>query len=161
MDDIEQHYLYPSALFASARPHKVVTVLGSCVSVCLWDPFLRIGGINHYMLPLWNGEGLASPKYGNIAIEKLIERMLYLGSRKSNLQAKIFGGGEVIDVNISGRFRIGGRNIAIAKELLEEHRIPIVAQSVGGKRGRKLMFLTSTGEVFQKIIDKNSHEIGG
>ena len=90
MDDIEQHYLYPSALFASARPHKVVTVLGSCVSVCLWDPFLRIGGINHYMLPLWNGEGLASPKYGNIAIEKLIERMLYLGSRKSNLQAKIW-----------------------------------------------------------------------
>jgi len=161
MDDIEQHYLYPSALFASARPHKVVTVLGSCVSVCLWDPFLRIGGINHYMLPLWNGEGLASPKYGNIAIEKLIERMLYLGSRKANLQAKIFGGGEVIDVNISGRFRIGERNIAIAKELLEEHRIPIVAQSVGGKRGRKLMFLTSTGEVFQKIIDKNSHEIGG
>jgi len=56
------------------------------------------------MLPLWNGEGLASPKYGNIAIEKLIERMLYLGSRKANLQAKIFGGGEVIDVNISGRF---------------------------------------------------------
>lgn len=153
MDNIEQHFLYPSALFASAKPHRVVTVLGSCVSVCLWDPVLSIGGINHFMLPFWNGNGLASPKYGNIAIEKLIERMLLLGSSKANLRAKVFGGGEVIETNIAN-FRIGERNIAIAKELLEAHRIPIVAQSVGGKNGRKLLFVTSTGEVFQKIIEK-------
>lgn len=153
MDNIEQHFLYPSALFASAKPHRVVTVLGSCVSVCLWDPILSIGGINHYMLPFWNGNGLASPKYGNIAIEKLIERMLLLGSSKANLRAKVFGGGEVIETNIAN-FRIGERNIAIAKELLEAHRIPIVAQSVGGKNGRKLMYVTATGEVFQKIIEK-------
>ena len=153
MDNIEQHFLYPSALFASAKPHRVVTVLGSCVSVCLWDPVLSIGGINHFMLPFWNGNGLASPKYGNIAIEKLIERMLLLGSSKANLRAKVFGGGEVIETNIAN-FRIGERNIAIAKELLEAHRIPVVAQSVGGKNGRKLMFVTSTGEVFQKIIEK-------
>ena len=153
MDNIEQHFLYPSALFASAKPHRVVTVLGSCVSICLWDPVLSIGGINHYMLPFWNGNGLASPKYGNIAIEKLIERMLLLGSSKANLRAKVFGGGEVIETNIAN-FRIGERNIAIAKELLEAHRIPIVAQSVGGKNGRKLLFVTSTGEVFQKIIEK-------
>jgi len=157
MESIEQHFLYPSALFASARPHKVVTVLGSCVAVCLWDPVLCVGGINHYMLPLWNGDGLASPKYGNIAIEKLIERMLHLGCRKDNLKAKVFGGGEVIETNISS-FRIGERNIAIAKELLAEHRIPIVAQSLGGKNGRKLVFLTATGEVFQKIIDKKAQE---
>jgi chemotaxis protein CheD len=153
MDNIEQHFLYPSALFASAKPHRVVTVLGSCVSVCLWDPVLSIGGINHFMLPFWNGNGLASPKYGNIAIEKLIERMLLLGSSKANLRAKVFGGGEVIETNIAN-FRIGERNIAIAKEMLEAHRIPVVAQSVGGKNGRKLMFVTSTGEVFQKIIEK-------
>lgn len=157
MDSIEQHFLYPSALFASATPHRVVTVLGSCVSVCLWDPVLSIGGINHYMLPLWNGNGLASPKYGNIAIEKLIERMILLGSRKANLRAKVFGGGEVIESTI-GSFQIGARNIAIAKELLELHRIPIVAQSVGGKNGRKLVYMTSTGEVFQKIIEKKLHE---
>jgi Chemotaxis protein; stimulates methylation of MCP proteins len=153
MDNIDQHFLYPSALFASAKPHKVVTVLGSCVSVCLWDPVLSVGGINHYMLPFWNGNGLASPKFGNIAIEKLIERMLLLGCSKKNLVAKVFGGGEVIETNIAN-FRIGERNIAVAKELLAEHRIPIVAQSVGGKNGRKLLFVTSTGEVFQKIIDK-------
>ncbi len=105
------------------------------------------------MLPFWNGNGLASPKYGNIAIEKLIERMLLLGSSKANLRAKVFGGGEVIETNIAN-FRIGERNIAIAKELLEAHRIPIVAQSVGGKNGRKLMYVTATGEVFQKIIEK-------
>lgn len=153
MDSIDQHFLYPSALFVSARPHKVMTVLGSCVSVCLWDSVLAVGGINHYMLPLWNGNGLASPKYGNIAIEKLIERMLLVGCRKENLVAKVFGGGEVIETNLSN-FRIGERNIAIAKELLAEHRIPIVAQSVGGKNGRKLLFVTSSGEVLQKIIEK-------
>jgi chemotaxis protein CheD len=157
MDSIEQHFLYPSALFASTRPHKVITVLGSCVSVCLWDPVLRIGGINHFMLPLWNGNGLASPKYGNIAIDKLVERMLNLGSSRANLKAKIFGGGEVIESNIACS-RIGERNIAIAREMLKVHRIPIVAQSVGGKNGRKLVFMTSTGEVFQKMIEKTLHE---
>jgi len=64
------HFLYPAALFASRTPHMVTTILGSCVAICLYDPILKFGGINHYMLPLWNGQGLASPKYGNIAIEK-------------------------------------------------------------------------------------------
>lgn len=157
MEKIEQHYLYPAALFASSKPHRVMTILGSCVSVCLWDTVLGIGGINHYMLPLWNGNGLASPKYGNIAIDKLIERMLALGCKKVNLRAKVFGGGEVIEGNLSN-FRIGERNVEIALEILKDHKIPIVAQSIGGKYGRKLLFVTSTGEVFQKIIDSKQKE---
>jgi chemotaxis protein CheD len=155
MEEPEQYYLYPSALVASHKPYKVITVLGSCVSVCLWDPTTSIGGMNHFMLPLWNGEGFASPKYGNIAIEKLIEKMVHLGCKKKNLKAKVFGGGEVIGTSTSN-FRIGERNAQLAMELLEEHRIPVVAKSVGGKNGRKLMFMTSTGEVFQKIIPKHN-----
>ena len=74
---IGKHYLYPSALFAEKEQYMVDTILGSCVAVCLFDTKLKIGGINHYMLPLWNGNGLASPKFGNIATEKLIEKIAY------------------------------------------------------------------------------------
>jgi chemotaxis protein CheD len=158
MNDIETHFLYPAALYASKLPTKVSTILGSCVAVCLYDPVLKIGGINHFMLPYWNGQGLASPKYGNIAIEKLFEKMLSNGSQKVNIRAKVFGGGEVIETNIS-QFHIGERNIQVALEMLEEFRIPIVAKSLGGKLGRKIEFCTDTGEVRQKYIEKTQVQI--
>lgn len=158
MNDIETHFLYPAALYASKLPTRVSTILGSCVAVCLFDPVLKIGGINHFMLPYWNGQGLASPKYGNIAIEKLFEKMLSNGSQKVNIRAKVFGGGEVIETNIS-QFHIGERNIQVALEMLEEYRIPIIAKSLGGKLGRKIEFCTDTGEVRQKYIEKTQVQI--
>lgn len=153
MDNYSQFFLYPSNLLAPTTPHLVTTVLGSCVAVCLWDPIIRIGGINHFMLPLWNGDGLASPKYGNIAIKKLIEQMIANGSRKISLQAKVFGGGEVIETSIS-HFKIGERNVAIALELLAEENIPIKSSSLGGKLGRKIIYNTFTSEVHHKFIEK-------
>ncbi len=158
MDELGTHFLYPAALYASKAPTKVSTILGSCVAVCLYDPILKIGGINHFMLPYWNGQGLASPKYGNIAIEKLIEKMLSLGSLKSNLKAKVFGGGEVIETNIT-QFHIGERNIKVAIEMLQEFNIPVVAKSLGGKLGRKIEFTTDSGEVRQKYIEKTQIQI--
>ncbi len=154
MDELSTHFLYPAALFASKTSHRVSTILGSCVAVCLFDPVLQIGGINHFMLPFWNGQGLASPKYGNIAIERLLEKMLSLGSQKKNLKAKVFGGGEVIETNIS-QFHIGERNIQIALEILDELKIPVVAKSLGGKLGRKIEYNTGTGEVKQKYIERS------
>lgn len=153
MNENHQHFLYPATLFASNTPSMVSTILGSCVAVCFYDSILQIGGINHYMLPLWNGQGLPSPKYGNIAIEKLLEKMYQMGSQKKNLKAKVFGGGEVIETNIK-QFNIGERNIEIAIELLREYKIPIVAQSVGGKLGRKIEYNTATGEVKHRFIEK-------
>jgi chemotaxis protein CheD len=105
------------------------------------------------MLPFWNGQGLASPKYGNIAIERLLKKMIALGCKKSNIRAKVFGGGEVIETNIA-QFKIGQRNIELAMEALDDLKIPIVAKSVGGKLGRKIEFNTETGEVKQKYIEK-------
>jgi chemotaxis protein CheD len=153
MEENNVHFLYPAALFASKTPHMVTTILGSCVAVCLYDPFLKIGGINHFMLPLWNGQGLASPKYGNIAIERLVEKMLSLGCMKNNLQAKVFGGGEVIQTSVT-QFNIGARNIKLAFEMLEELKIHVVGQSVGGKLGRKILYNTETFEIKQKFIQK-------
>jgi len=153
MDEVNTHFLYPAALFASDKSFRVSTILGSSVAVCLYDPVLGIGGINHFMLPFWNGQGLASPKYGNIAIEKLVEKMISLGSKKVNLKAKVFGGGEVIETNVS-QFHIGERNIQLAMDMLDELKIPIIAKSVGGKLGRKIEYSTRTGEVKQRYIER-------
>lgn len=147
----QAYFLYPSVIFAHKDPHKITTILGSCVAVCLWDPVLKIGGINHFMLPLWNGQGLASPKYGNIAIDKLIKKMLELGGKKENLRAKIFGGGQRIQSSTTG-MEIGKRNIILARQYLSDEKIPIVKTSVGGPMGRKIIFYSDTGDVMMKLI---------
>ena len=152
-----RHFLYPSTMFASAQPAEVTTILGSCVAVCFWDRYLGIGGINHYMLPTWNGMELASPKYGNIAIERLIERLEQLGAQKKNLVAKVFGGGEVISVS-SGIMHIGERNVMVAEQLLAELGIPIMSRSTGGHNGRKIIYNTHTGEVLQCFIKCNMNK---
>ena len=149
----KDHFLYPGAIYAQKGECVVTTILGSCVAVCLWDPVLKIGGINHYMLALWNGEGLPSPKYGNIAITKLIEKMLNIGSRRKNLKAKVFGGAQVLQSTI-GLLNVSQRNITLAKKMLQEERIPIITSDLGGSLGRKIIFNTESGKVLLKKIKK-------
>ena len=146
-----KHFLYPGAIYVSPESSLITTILGSCVAVCLYDPLLQVGGMNHFMLPLWNGQGLASPRYGNIAIDKLIRNMEALGSMRKNMKAKVFGGAEIIATNIN-QFMIGERNIHLAKDTLHEEGIAIVSSSTGGKLGRKIIFNTETGEVRQKYV---------
>ena len=147
------HYLYPCLIFAHREEHLVSTVLGSCVAVCLRDPRLEVGGINHYMLALWNGEGLPTPKYGNIAIDKLIRAMQDRGCARERLVAKVFGGGNVIG-NSQGAVTVGERNIDIARELLAQADIPIVASDLGGDVGRKIIFNTRTGSVLMSRLKR-------
>ncbi len=156
--DLKRHYLYPGNIFTSVDPHIVTTILGSCVSICLFDPVVSIGGINHYMLPLWNGEGLASPRYGNIAITKLLERMEGLGCKKGRLEAKVFGGGEVLRIT-RGSINVSQRNIILAKDMLAELKIPIVAIDAGGNTGRKIIMHTSTGKIVMKRLRKQIDDI--
>ncbi|MEM6831829.1 MAG: chemotaxis protein CheD [Bacteroidota bacterium] len=147
---IGKHYLYPSNLFVSDKPYQITTVLGSCIAVCLFETEKLIGGMNHFMLPFWNGEGLASAKYGNIAIERLINEMRLKGAKLEKLQAKMFGGANQVNLSLN----IGDRNIALARKVLAEEGIPIVAESVGGTKGRKLIFDTYTGLVHMKYIQQ-------
>ncbi len=151
MERYSQYFLYPCALFSSKEPTIVKTILGSCVAVCLWDSKLKIGGINHYMLPNWNGNEFASPKYGNIAIDKLINRMISLGSNISDIEAKIFGGADMFSEGKS-QMRIGDRNIRIAKLILKQRKIKITSSSTGGRKGRKIVFFSDTGVVRQKFL---------
>jgi chemotaxis protein CheD len=146
-----KHYLYPGLIFAHREAHVVSTVLGSCVSVCLFDEPRQIGGMNHFMLPFWNSEGLPTPKYGSVAIPRLIEKMIQIGSSRSNLKAKVFGGGRVIKMT-SDLLNIGDRNIQVAFDLLEKEGIPVLKHDVGNTCGRKLMFETDTGAVFLKRL---------
>ena len=150
-EELGKHYLYPSALFAEKKPFMVDTVLGSCVAVCLFDQKLNIGGINHYMLPFWNGNGLASPKYGNIATEKLVEKMLKNGATIQNMVAKVFGGANQMNTSL----RIGDQNIEVARQTLANYGIKIIAENVGGGVGRKLRYNTSTGQVMMKFLTKS------
>ena len=143
---INKHFLFPGTIFADSHQYLISTVLGSCVAVCLWDHVLRRGGMNHMMLPLWNGEGLATPKYGNIAMEKLLSKMLSMGCRREHLVAKVFGGGNVSGTGIEV-FMIGDRNITLAMQMLEEFRIPVAAKDVGGRVGRKIIMNSETGVV--------------
>lgn len=109
------------------------------------------------MLPFWNGQGLASPKYGNIAIEKLYSKLMVTGSRSENIIAKVFGGGEVLETT-ANYFNVGQRNIAIAFEMLDYYKIPVVAKSTGGTKGRKIIFNTATGEVIQRYIGQTNQK---
>jgi len=151
MNPANSHFLYPAALHVAPEPGYIHTILGSCVAVCLYDPVQQMGGMAHYMLPLWNGEGLASPKYGNIAIERLIQKMESYGSRRYHIKAKVFGGGEVIETQ-NAYFYIGKRNIDTAFDLLADYRIPVIGSSTGGKYGRKIIFNTYSGQVRQRYV---------
>lgn len=144
--DLPGRYLYPGEIIVPREPTIVSTVLGSCVSVCLFDTVVCRGGINHYLLPLWNGEGLPTPKYGNIAIRQLVERMLALGAQPRTLQAKIFGGASMW-AGADGLLAVGARNIELARDQLGLLNIPIVAADVGGSQSRKLYFHSSEGGV--------------
>lgn len=127
------------------------TVLGTCVSVCLWDAQQKIGGINHFMLPFWNGDDLASPKFGNIAMEKLVQGMFDNGSKRKNLQAKVFGGKDSV-YGQKLHFRVGERNAELAIMVLEKEKIQIQSSSLGGPYGRKLHFFTDTGDVYLHFL---------
>lgn len=149
----KSHFLYPGMIHVGELPGEILTILGSCVSVCLWDRALKFGGMNHFVLPFWNGDGLKTPKYGNIAIPALLDKMYRLGSIKPNIIAKVFGGGSVLEAG--GLLSVGERNIYYADCALEEAKIPIAGRDTGGVYGRKLLFRTGSGEVFIKKLVKS------
>ncbi len=139
-------YLLPGQFAATATSTTITTILGSCVAVCLWDPQLRIGGVNHYMLPYETGRTTGSPRFGDVAIRQLLTRLVALGARPAVLEATIVGGACVMEVFRRGGDHIGLRNAELAERTLAANGIRVVRREVGGNRGRKLIFETATGE---------------
>ena len=136
-------------IHVATKPTEIVTVLGSCVAVCLYDRVEQVGAMNHYLVPLWNGNGLQSPKYGNVSIPKLIETIQHIGCNLSNVEAKLFGGA-IINITNLEHMMIVKKNIIIAKELLKEYGIKITAEDTGGNNGRRILLRSDTGKVMMK-----------
>ncbi len=133
----------------SERP--IATLLGSCVAVCLWDPVLRMGGLNHFMLP--RHETSANAKFdlllcGNFCMEVLMNAMLGRGAQKKRLQGKAFGGGNVI-WSLTG-VSIGERNAEFARSWLAREGISLLASDLMGPWSRKVILDPQTGDVFCK-----------
>ncbi len=145
-------YLHAGQVAAFREPREITTVLGSCVAVCLWDPGQRIGGMNHYLLPHWAGSAHTSARFGNLAVEGLLDRLIRLGCRFSQLQAKVFGGASVLAPARPGTEPLGAQNVRVARHLLGAAGIPIVAEDAGGSRGRRLVFHTDDGEAWVKQL---------
>jgi chemotaxis protein CheD len=144
-------FLHPGQVGAWTEPHAVTTILGSCVAVCLHDPKSRVGGMNHYLLPHpVSGERFAA-RFGAVAIDRLVERMLELHADTRHLQAKVFGGACIVG-NPRGGKSLGAQNVELALACLLRRNIPVVAQDVEGARGRKLIFHSDDGVVWVRKI---------
>lgn len=144
--------ILPGQYHANADGTVITTVLGSCVSVCLYDSVSGAGGMNHYMLPGDTGgpgkSGNGSARYGTHAMKLLIAHILQLGGNRASLLAKVFGAGRVMD----GMSDVGRQNADFALRYLKEQKIQIAAVDVGDTLPRKIYFSPATGQVFVKRI---------
>lgn len=139
----------PGEYFVSDENLVIMTVLGSCIAACLWDTRAQIGGMNHFMLP--DGEdGIGAGRYGSYAMELLINEMLKLGARRETMQAKIFGGAQVMH-NFT-TMNVGERNTTFVLNYLHTERIPIVSEDVLDIYPRKVVFFPVTGKAMVKRL---------
>lgn len=147
--------ILPGEYYVTTGDKLIVTVLGSCVAVCLRDKFSGIGGMNHFLLPTNDGAHEAglmseSARYGVYAMELLINQLLKMGANRNRLEAKAFGAGNVLrgmTVN-----NVGQRNAEFALDYLQIEKIPVVARDLLGEFPRKVYFFPDTGQVLVKKI---------
>lgn len=140
--------LLPGEFYVTDKPEMITTVLGSCVSACIYDPERHWGGMNHFMLPGTGKDDSASARYGLYAMERLINEILKLGSRKEQLRAKLFGGGQII----AQMTDVGLKNIRFAKTFLYSEGIPLESSDLGLVYPRKVNFFPATGKVLVKRL---------
>ena len=129
----------------------LVTVLGSCVAACIRDPLAGVGGMNHFMLPDSELTGVASARYGSYAMEILINELLKNGARRERMEAKVFGGGNVLrgfTVN-----QVGTRNAVFVRGYLANEGIPIAAEDLGDVHPRKIFYFPQDGRVMVKKLN--------
>jgi len=152
--------ILPGEFFMSKSAGLIATTLGSCISACLWDEKAKVGGMNHFMLPITDKEAHEvnwasrenvsdATRYGNFAMEHLVNMILKHGGRKVNLKAKIFGGGKVLKKMSD----VGERNIQFVLEYLNNEGIEIIKSDIGDIYPRKVLFDPLTGQAYVKRLD--------
>jgi len=138
----------PGEYFVTADELVVMTVLGSCIAACIWDPRVRVGGMNHFMLP--DGGNDASGRYGSYAMELLINEMMKLGARRETMQAKVFGGGQVMSSFTT--MNVGERNTQFVLDYLQTERIAVISKDVLDIYPRKVCYFPATGKAMVKRL---------
>lgn len=148
----------PGEAYVTSRTDEtIVTVLGSCVAACIRNPATGFGGLNHFMLPesdsgIWNGAS-AALRYGNYAMEVLINEVLKSGCRRQDLEIKLFGGADLTD----GPTLIGSSNVSFVLEYLRAEDLTIASADLGGSYGRRIHYNPSTGIVHRLLLGTAVH----
>jgi chemotaxis protein CheD len=145
--------IQPGEYYVGNQIEGISTVLGSCVAVCIRDRQARVGGMNHFMLPLDASQGVNkllsnSTRYGNYAMEHLLNDIFKHGGRKENLEIKLFGGANVN----SSSSNVGARNIEFAQEFFRVEGYELAAQDVGGNHPRKILYYPIDGKLLLKRL---------
>ena len=145
--------LFPGDFYVTGKADEViVTVLGSCVAACIRDPVTGIGGMNHFMLAQhttgsW-GSDLRSARFGNFAMEKLVNELLKAGCARERLEVKVFGGGNVTDTSNA----VGSDNAEFVLRYLAAEGLRCAAQDLGGEHPRRIHYYPSTGRVVRRLL---------
>jgi chemotaxis protein CheD len=149
--------LLPGEYYVTKHDEAIFTVLGSCVSACVRERKLKIGGMNHFMLPIDHSRGTsgwaenlvsAATRYGNVAMERLINDIMRLGGQRANLEFKVIGGGKVLDIGLD----IGARNAQFVRDYLKAEGFEITAEDLGDTFARKLFYNPTSGKLRVKRL---------
>jgi len=146
--------ILPGEYYVTQHDEIITTVLGSCVSACVRDPVAGIGGMNHFMLPMHKeqftgpGDTLLLERYGNVAMERMINELLKRGGRRERLEVKVFGGGRILQ-NMSD---VGAQNVRFVREYLAMEGLQILAEDLGSIYPRKVVFMAQSGRAFVKRL---------
>jgi chemotaxis protein CheD len=142
----KKYFLAEGQFLVVSIPADIVTILGSCVAVCLWDRRLKVGGMNHYKLSGNDTpQEAGNPSLGYSSTRMLINSMLKRNSKIEDIEAKVFGGCNTMNI-----YEIGDRNVEAAYKVLKEFRIQVVASHTGGGTGRKIILNTRTGKILMR-----------
>ena len=140
--------MLPGEYYVTGDDMMIMTVLGSCIAACIWDPRVKVGGMNHFMLP--EGAGDTSGRYGSYAMELLINEMIKLGARRESMQAKVFGGGQVMHSFTT--MNVGERNTAFVLDYLQTERIAVISKDVLDIHPRKVCYFPASGKAMVKRL---------
>ncbi|MGL4370920.1 MAG: chemotaxis protein CheD, partial [Spirochaetota bacterium] len=153
-------------------PERIHTVLGSCLSITIWNPRMKSGGMCHFLLPRgteFSSDRQKNSRYCEDSVSVLMEGIKKERTPIQEYEVKLFGGASMFGDGVS---RIGENNILCAEEKLTEHGFVIKARHVGGKFSRHIVFELETGDVWVRtnrgilihenaIDNENSSEMRG
>ena len=143
----------PGEFFVHHEDILIMTTLGSCIAACIWDRDRRVGGMNHFMLPEGTGD---SGRYGSFAMDQLIGELVKRGATRSSMEAKVFGGGAVLEG--MNTINVGQRNTNFVMDYLRTERIPVVSKDVLEIYPRKVCFLPASGKAMVKRLASSHSE---